>query len=241
MSPRSARGSARIHLVLVVAFALFAMFTLTRTWFSARHIAGDLDQADHRLDAIHQNTAQIGLLSQTTDLTAAIAGQTHGLSGQGRRLSRTVDDIAVNSESIRHQVGPIHQRVSDIDGHVTDIHSTVGRLLGTVTGIQHTANGIEGHAGSIQDRFVSELGVAHHIAGRAYPDPVGIDSINHNAAAVIRITHHIHADLGSVRHSVIAVQHHARSIDRSFATMDPVNPPAGICSLDGIGKLLRAC
>lgn len=217
---RGILGSVNLYVTLVIAFALFAVIELTRTWFGAQHISSNLQVADTRLQPIKRNTEQIQLLYRTSDLTAGILQAAKPLDQQAGRVNRTANDIQANVESIQDTAVTINSRVHDITATARDINVTAGRLLATVESIEDTAGSIESNVRGINSKFAALLPVTQRINGEGFPDPIGVDSIVRNADKVKALAADIDADLDDVLVSVNAVGKHTASILRSLPVTD---------------------
>lgn len=211
--PDRERGTGRVvpvHLVLVLAFVLLAIIELTRTWFSAMHIAENAAVLDKRLVPVILETEAAERLFITSALTGEIGEETEPLSEQVTEVNRTVNDIQANAQDIQRNVVGIKADAQDITATVRDINATGELLLGTVRSIEATAGSIEGNARSINETFAALLPVVELINDG--PEPFGVQNINENTNMIIALSQDIEADLDNVLNSVREVDEHAESI-----------------------------
>lgn len=168
---RDESGVVAINLVLVLAFALFAVIMLTNTTVEAsriddrvKKIRGEVFQVDTELTNVPQ-------LDQTAATAADIDVATKNLDRQAgeivtaaQSIDRTVSSILSNATSINGTVGSINGTLSSISGVVRSID---GGTLGSRTGVagintrvarvRGSVAGIKGDTGTV----LAEVGLGH--------------------------------------------------------------------------------
>lgn len=163
-SHRDEGGVVGINLVLVVAFAFFAVTMLTRTTLAARHISEHVKvivtevgpgSNVSRLD----ETAKLDSVGQTAEAILAavrpLSGQAGEIVSAANRIDSTVSALNVNTGEINASVKSIDSIASQLVPVVTDIRGDAATATG-VAGINvrvHAAipvvGGISSDLGSV--------------------------------------------------------------------------------------------
>lgn len=161
---RGESGIVGVNLVLVIAFALFAVVALTRTVIAGQEInhqvaviirpeIGQVNVSLKTLPVLNQvnaTAAQImtaakplsGQAGQIVDATQSIMGTVHTINGMANSINADV-------RSIGSDVSTVSGAVGSINSNVNNISSTVGGIAGTVNDIRNRVGGISGDTGSI--------------------------------------------------------------------------------------------
>lgn len=191
-------GLAGIVLVVVIGWALAAVFMLSRTIVAAQQIdrrvgviTGELNPIDENLDAVELAQGTAGIAREIADAAAPLDGQ--------------LDDI----------VGS----VGSIDASAQEIRATVGSIGDSVTSIDGSVAGIDDSVGGIRSSFSSLLGVVRSIDSRVAGINRRADSVVTLVGAIRQDTTNILAELGP-GHGTPAdarIHGHANSIDCSPA------------------------
>jgi hypothetical protein len=211
--PHGGGAAARLDLVLVLVFVVFAVIQLTRTVVSAMDIADSAAVIDAGLEPVERNTAQITLLDRTSQLTGGIVGATGAVEEQAAQVDQSAERIRVGARSIERAVVAIDGGVDDVTALAGDINVTSNQLSDAVVSIERTVTAIEAEAGGINERFAALLPVSRMIARG--PAPFGVNNINRNESIVIGLLQDLEPDLDNVLISVDEVDEHAVSICRS--------------------------
>jgi hypothetical protein len=214
--PRGPHGggvAARLDLVLVLVFVVFAVVQLTRTVVSAMDIAGSAAAIDTGLEPVERNTAQITLLERTSQLTGEMGDATGALEEQATQVDQSAERIRDGARSIEQDAAAIERGVDDVTALAGDINVTSNQLSDAVVSIERTVTAIESEARGINEHFAALLPVSRMIAKG--PAPFGVSTINTNVSIVIGLTQDLETDLGNVLVSVDEVDEHAVSICRS--------------------------
>ncbi len=169
--PRGPHGggvAARIDLVLVLLFVVFAVIQLTRTVVSAMDIADSAAAIDTGLEPVGRNTEQITLLDRTSQLTGEMVGATGAVEGQAAQVDQSAQQIRVSARAIEQAAVAIDGGVEDVTALAGDINVTSNHLSDAVVSIERTVTAIKAEAGGINERFAALLPVSRMIArGRA--------------------------------------------------------------------------
>jgi len=168
---RDEEGVVAINLVLVLAFALFAVIMLTNTTLRASQIDQRVKKIRGEVGQVDTELTNVPKLDQTAATAAEIDVATKNLSNQAtdivtaaQSIDRTVSSILSNATSINSSVGSINPTLSSIRGVVTQID---GGSLGSRTGVagintrvrdvRLAVAGIKGDTGSV----LAQVGVGH--------------------------------------------------------------------------------
>ncbi len=181
-------SAQNVALVIIIAWALAAVFMLTRTQLAASQIDRRVDTITNRVGAIDQDTDAVRLTQQTNETAAAILAAAEPLEGQ---LQTVIDETA---------------SIDDTAGSILDTAGSIGE---TVDAIRGTAGSINATAGDIDANLSGVL-----TASRSIDE--GVAGINQRADRVIGLVRGIKADTGNTLQQVRAGVHvHANSIDCS--------------------------
>jgi hypothetical protein len=160
-----------INLVLVLAFALFAVIMLTNTTVRAgqiddrvKKIRGEVFQVDTELTNVPQLDQTAATAAEIDTATKNLANQATDIVTAAQSIDRTVSSILSNATSINSSVGSINPTLSSIQGVVRSID---GGSLGSRTGVagintrvrdvRVAVAGIKGDTGSV----LAQVGVGH--------------------------------------------------------------------------------
>jgi methyl-accepting chemotaxis protein len=197
---RDERGTVGINLVIVLAFALYAVIQLTRTTVAAQQIDHKVVTITGSVGPIDTNLNAVPKLDKTNETAQAIRAAAAPLSGDAQNIIDAAHDI--------------DGTVDGINASATAINGTVHGIAGNVSSIQSSVHGIGGSVGTLK-------GVVDQIQQ-------GIVDINHRADIIIGGAQQINADLGNVAFQVGGpgnlssggsknVAGHAQSIDCTVA------------------------
>lgn len=143
-------GAVGVNLVLVLAFALFAVIQLTRTTVAADQIDDRVKKIRGEVGLVDEELTNVPQLDQTSGTAAEIDKATRNLSAlandivtSARSIDTTVSSILSNATSINAtvgsiggSVGAIQPTVRSIDAGVAAINARVARIRGSVAGIK---------------------------------------------------------------------------------------------------------
>ena len=127
---RGDRGIVGVNLVLVIAFALYAVIMLSRTTLAAKQI-------DDRVRVIVTEVgpgSNVSRLDETQKLNT-IGRTAEDIQAAARNLSGQAQVILDTARSIDNTVSAINANANEINGVVKSINSTAASLLPTVQNI----------------------------------------------------------------------------------------------------------
>lgn len=168
-------GVVAINLVLVLAFALFAVIMLTKTTVSAsqiddrvKKIRGETGQIDTELTNVPQLDQTAATAAEIDVATKNLANQATEIVNAAQSIDRTVVAILSNAQSINSSVGSINPTLSSIQGVARAIDGPglpspgsrvpgVSGINGRVRDIRIAVAGIKGDTGSVLD----QVGTGH--------------------------------------------------------------------------------
>ncbi|MGI8426972.1 MAG: hypothetical protein ACR2FO_07020 [Actinomycetota bacterium] len=167
-------GQTGIALIVIIAWALTAVFMLTRTLVSAQQIDDRVAAIDEATGSIKADTGLVELLTETNATAkgilaaaAPITGQLGEVDASAKSINTTVPSILASAQSINSTVKVINPNVSSILGVVRDIAGGAS-TLGGVRAINQRLDvalpiirGIKGDTGSIKTDVRSGPGGIH--------------------------------------------------------------------------------
>ncbi len=219
-------GLAGIVLVLVVAWALAAVFMLTRTLNAAQQIDNRVGFITHYVSPIDKDLDAVKLLEQTNAAAGEIRVSAAPLSGQLAEVQTAAQGINTNVSEILRTAGTINQTAKTINTTVSSIHGTVLAINGNVTQIHRDITDVEvrGHPTLATVRSIDRGVAAINLrADRALPLVHGIKSDTAQILAQVGFPPNAHPN---------SIHFHARNIDcnlvvgvaRILSTVAPLSP-----------------
>ena len=161
---REETGVVAVNLVLVLAFALFAVIMLTNTTVNAskiddrvKKIRGEVGQVDTELTNVPQLDQTAATAAEIDTATKNLAGQATEIVTAAQSIDRTVSSILSNATSINGTVGSINSTLASIQGVVRSIDGGVAAINGRAARIRVSVGGIKSDTGSV----LAEVGVGH--------------------------------------------------------------------------------
>ena len=121
-------GVVGANLVIVIAFALFAVIMLTRTTLAAQQIDDRVEVIKGEVEPINADLVNVPKLNETDRIAAEILVAAQPLSGQA-------DQIVATARSIDGTVSQILGNATSINGTVRSIRGTVAALAPVVRSI----------------------------------------------------------------------------------------------------------
>ncbi len=156
---RNQSGVVAVNLVLVIAFALFAVIMLTRTTVAASSIDDRVKKIRSEVGKVDEELTMVPQLDQTSATASQINDAT-------RNLSRQADEIRATAQSI-------DRTVSSILSNATSINGTVGSIQSSLGGIQSIVRSIDAGVAAINGRVET---VRRHV--NLNPDSIKNDTAN---------------------------------------------------------------
>lgn len=209
------QGLAGIVLVLVVAWALLAVFMLTRTLNAAQQIDTRVGFITHYVSPIDADLDAVKLLEETSASAAGILEAAEPLSGQLAQVQDAAQGINTSVTQILDTAGSINQTVKSINSTVDSINATVESINGNVTSIHSDI-------AQVERRAPPTLATVRSIDR-------GVAAINNRAAVIIGLAQGVKADTAGILAETGAgrfghshprggsnIHGHARSIDCNF-------------------------
>jgi hypothetical protein len=186
---RAEHGVVGANLVIVIAFALFAVIQLTRTLLAASQIE----------DRVKVIVGEVGPIDTELDEVAKLD-----------ETARMAEEILAAAQPLSGQAGQIVDVTASIDGIGSNILSTVGSINGNVSNILGNVGPINSSARAINGDLSAILPEVREI-------DVGVAGINGRASAVIDQTIPIQGDLANISRLVDSIEISAESICNSPA------------------------
>ena len=140
---RGERGVVGVNLVLVIAFALYAVIMLSRTTLAAKQI-------DDRVRVIVTEVgpgSNVSRLDETQKLNT-IGKTAEDILAAARPLSGQAQTIINTAKSIDNTVSAINANANEINGTVKSINSTAAALLPVVQQI-HGDDSLDPRTGGV--------------------------------------------------------------------------------------------
>ncbi len=139
---RGEEGVVGANLVIVIAFALFAVIQLTRTTLAAQQIDDRVEVIEGTVGPIEQDLTNVPKLDETNRIAREILEAARPLTGQAGQILTT-------ARSIDSTVSNILGNASSINGTVRGIRGTVGNLAPVVRSINDGVATINGQADQV--------------------------------------------------------------------------------------------
>ncbi len=181
---RAEHGVVGANLVIVIAFALFAVIQLTRTLLAANQIDDRVKVIVGEVQPIDTELDEVAKLDET---------------------ARMAEEILVAAQPLTGQAGQIVDITASIDSIGSGILSTAGSINGNVSNILGNVGPINGTAKDIRGNLTALLPVTQSI-------DAGVAAINGRADVVISRTTPIDADLTNISRLVDSIAISARGI-----------------------------
>ncbi len=180
---RGEEGVVAINLVLVLAFALYAVIMLTNTTVQAsqiddrvKKIRGEVGQVDTELTNVPQLDQTAVTAGEIDVATKNLDRQAGEIVAAAQSIDRTVASILSNATSINSSVGSINPTLSSIQGVVRSIdgggpgapgvqRSGVAGINDRVLDIRFAVADIKGDTGDV----LAEVGLGHGGRGSEHP------------------------------------------------------------------------
>ncbi|MGH3569468.1 MAG: hypothetical protein ACRDRH_26315 [Pseudonocardia sp.] len=183
-------------LVVIIAWALFAVAMLTGTLVAAQKIETRVAVINDDFPTIGQNLESIPLAVET----GRIADEINRVAAPiGPQFTQVVDAVG----SINAAAKTVNDNVVSINGSVKMINDSVKTIAGNVSSIDTTLTAVNGQAGSINASVVGIGGSFDGILGEVRSIDVEVAGINNRADVVIGQALGISRDLDKVANDVL--------------------------------------
>jgi uncharacterized protein YoxC len=217
-----------VFLIVVLAFAVWAIVMLTITLIAAGNIDHQVGVINRVYPPIIQNTQAVGLARTT----ARVAGE---INEAARPLGPAFTHTVAAADGIAASANSIQKRAKEINDKVHSIHSTVQSIGGAVNGIGATLSSVNDKAQSIRDAATGIQHSFHRILDHVIAIDDEAKGINVRVLRVRDAAERIRDDLDRVRHPLVPdIRQNARAIARS-----PILNP-GQAATNPLMTLMRA-
>lgn len=222
-----------IALVVVIAWALFAVLMLTGTLISTSQIQNRVNAINVIYPRVNQNLKSVPLALETARISGQIADAAKPVSPQLADVVKDVQGIQTSVTSVLNLVGPINKAVLTINDSVKSINASVVPIGTALTSIDGKVQSINSSVHGINNSFDGILDHVHSINGR-------VEGINDRAERIRGIADDIKDDTGRLVSPLLP-----DILKNSFAiSRSPVINPLDLSRLDlrrldGIVGLLR--
>ncbi len=229
---RDDSGLAGIALILIIGWALAAVFLLTQILIAAQQIDERVQFITTQVSPIDKDLDAINLAVRTNQLVDQILVEAEPLSPLAGQILGEVG-------SINRSVTSIHNTVGSINSNVQSIGSSVGSIHQSVLSIDATVDAIHGNATRILSEVRSIDGRGLNIGAQGTG---GVEGINRRVDIVIGLVRGIKSDTGNVLAQVgrgnpaghgvpgaATIHGHANSIDCNTSALNVVQGRGAYC------------
>lgn len=197
-----------ITLVLVIAWALAAVFMLTRTLAAAQDIDGRVVAVNNQVGPIDEDLDATRLAGETATISQQILVQAKPLAGLLDQTLGSTESIDKTAKSVLETAEQINATVGAINETVTSINPTVDEIGAKLNAVEGNVNSIQASVNAIGNNFVEILSEVQSI-------DVGAAGINRRANVVTEIAVGIEGDLSEVFRVVGVINANADAIANS--------------------------
>lgn len=197
-----------IMLVVVIAWALAAVYLLSRTLIAAHDIDNRVAVINGELAPINQDLDAVRLADATAEISGNIREQTDTLSSLLKGTVNSVKSINSSADSILASAREINTKAHSINETAASINTNVHSIGSRLSAIGADVASIHGSVESIGASFVGILDEVQSI------DP-GAAGINRRANTVLGLGEGIRDDLDRVRALVVDINTNAHEISGS--------------------------
>ena len=149
-------GIVGANLVVVIAFALYAVIQLSRVTLAAQQIDDRVEVIIGEVGPIDTELDEVAKLEETNRIAADILRAAKPLSGQldqviaaAASIDSTVSRIQANASDINGTAKSINGSLSTLRPHVIDINNRVARINGQADTIIAAVQGIRADLGNV--------------------------------------------------------------------------------------------
>ena len=146
-APRGEDGIVGVNLVLVLAFALFAVVMLTATTLSASQIDSRVKKINAEVETIDEELGAVPILDKTVNAAEEIRLSVEPLVGHAESIRDSANTINGTVAGIQGTAGAILNTVRSIDAGAATINSQVARVRGLVGGIKADTGSVRPQVG----------------------------------------------------------------------------------------------
>ena len=205
-----------IMLVIVIAWALFAVLMLTGIISTANRIENRVGVINNSVTPINSKLDVVPILAQVQDTAGQIRDSAAPLTGIIGSVASSAASIDTTAKQILGSAQSINKSAKSINEQVIVLNPTVRSITATVGTIDASAKSINASARTISANFVEITDLGYDIKTR-------VTIASAQADDIIRETFGINADLNDVLAEVIRIQNNARGIASSPLIMNAGN------------------
>lgn len=211
---REEQGLAGAMLIVVIVWALLAVFMLTRTLISAQQIDARVVTITKEVEPIDRELDSVELAVTTDQIANEIETAALPLTEQLDQVVTTVPSIDKSATSILDTAGQINTKVLEINKTVVPLGETVGSINTNAVSINREVDSIETNAVSINQHVDDIFSDISGVLDTARNANDGIEGINRRADVVITNARALGRDLDIVNNVVVpSIDEHANEID----------------------------
>lgn len=201
-------GIPAVALVVVVAWALAAVFMLARTVVSAQQIEHRVGLVNEQVTPIDRDLRNVALAGTTGKIAGDIRAAALPLVGKLDRVIAADGGIDASAKSILTNADAINASVQSINTTAKSINTSVASIGSTLGSVNTSAGAINASVHGINDRLSTTLSTALSIRDR-------VVGINTRAGSVIGAAQGIKSDLDLTLAQLPAINRNAAAIANS--------------------------
>ncbi|MGH8901580.1 MAG: hypothetical protein ACRDYA_07825 [Egibacteraceae bacterium] len=211
---REERGLAGAMLIVVIVWALLAVFMLTRTLVSAQQIEARVVKINEEVTPIDTDLDSARLAETTAQVANEIETAALPLTERLDEVVTTVPNINKSATSILDTAGGINKTVLEINKTVVPLGETVGSINANAVSINREVKSIETNALSINEHVDDIFDDLSGVLNTAEKANDGVEGINRRADIVIANSRSLGRNLDIINNEVVpSIDEHANEID----------------------------
>lgn len=205
-----------IMLVIVIAWALFAVLMLTGIISTANRIENRVGVINNSVTPINSKLDVVSVLTQVQDNATQIRDAAAPLTGIIGNVANSASSIDTTAKQILGSAQSINRSAKSINEQVIILNPTVRSIESTVGTINASARSINASARGIGTNFIDIVDLGYDIKTR-------VTIASAQADDIIRETQGIEADLDDVLAEVVRIENNATGIASSPIIMNAGN------------------
>lgn len=211
---REERGLAGAMLIVVIVWALLAVFMLTRTLVSAQQIEARVVKINEEVTPIDTDLDSARLAETTAQVANEIETAALPLTERLDEVVTTVPNIDKSATSILDTAGGINKTVLEINKTVVPLGETVGSINANAVSINREVESIETNAVSINEHVDDIFDDLSGVLNTAEKANNGVADINRRADIIIANARSLGRNLDIINNEVVpSIDEHANEID----------------------------
>lgn len=205
-----------IMLVIVIAWALFAVLMLTGIISTANRIEDRVGVINNSVTPINQKLDVVPILAQVQDTANQIRDSAAPLTGIIGSVTESASSIDLTAKQILTSAESINRSAKSINAQVQEINPTVVSIESTLNEIETSALSINDSARAIAEDFIAVVDLGYDIKTR-------VTIASAQADDIIRETQGIESELDTVLAQVVRIENNATGIASSPLIMNAGN------------------